>query len=142
VEFCGEHMCIGGCNSQVQETPYTGGHFWSNFELADFRFFRGKEYTAYFDHLDHAGGFFYERWGDAPVHSLAVGLLLQSDEVHYFGDIGYRHAERTMCPKVKSGCSLKCNCKLEEVGHNSIDSWYRFSGLSKDKFVKKKGSGK
>jgi Glycolipid 2-alpha-mannosyltransferase len=36
---------------------------------------------AYFDYLDHTGGFFYERWGDAPVHSLAAVMLLNATEV-------------------------------------------------------------
>lgn len=59
-------------------------HFWSNFELADFSFFRSKKYQDYFEYLDRAGGFFYERWGDAPVHSLAVGIFLKPEQVHYF----------------------------------------------------------
>ena len=46
---------------------------------------------AYFEHLDQNGGFFYERWGDAPVHSLAVLMFLNASEVHHFSDIGYRH---------------------------------------------------
>jgi hypothetical protein len=52
------------------------------------RWFRSKEYNDYFEHLDKAGGFFYERWGDAPVHSLAVGMFLNKSEIHYFADIG------------------------------------------------------
>lgn len=36
-------------------------HFWSNFEIGDLNFLRGPEYSAYFDYLDKAGGFFYER---------------------------------------------------------------------------------
>lgn len=36
---------------------------------------------AYFEHLDHSGGFFYERWGDAPVHSLAAAMFLNASEV-------------------------------------------------------------
>ena len=27
------------------------------------------------------GGFYFERWGDAPVHSLAAAMLLNSSEV-------------------------------------------------------------
>jgi alpha 1,2-mannosyltransferase len=42
-------------------------HYWSNFEIADLRWFRSPEYIAYFDYLDKVGGFYYERWGDAPV---------------------------------------------------------------------------
>lgn len=66
---------------------YNGIHFWSNFEIADFRFFRSPEYTNLFTHLDQAGGFFYERWGDAPIHTLAVAALLEKKQVHYFGGI-------------------------------------------------------
>lgn len=70
-------------------------------------FFRSEAYSEYFNHLDRAGGFSYERWGgelgwtlflrngiadvlsadprtDAPVHSLAVSLFLRPDEVHWF----------------------------------------------------------
>lgn len=36
-------------------------HFWSNFEIGSLEFLRSKEYLAYFDFLDKAGGFFYER---------------------------------------------------------------------------------
>ncbi|KAI9682427.1 MAG: hypothetical protein M1829_000219 [Trizodia sp. TS-e1964] len=54
---------------------YSTCHFWSNFEIADMDFWRSPAYEAYFNHLDRAGGFFYERWGDAPVHSIALGLF-------------------------------------------------------------------
>ena len=42
-------------------------HFWSNFEIASLDFWRGEAYIKYFEALDRAGGFYYERWGDAPV---------------------------------------------------------------------------
>lgn len=63
---------------------YSTCHFWSNFEIGDLDFFRGEKYEAYFQHLDRAGGFFYERWGDAPVHSLGVGLFADSNNVHWY----------------------------------------------------------
>lgn len=107
---CGVSSCIGGC-SRHPANEYTGDHFWSNFEIADFSFFRSKQYQAYFDFLDKAGGFFYERWGDAPVHSLAVGMFLRLDQVHYFQDIGYKHSNLEHCPLIPDGCDLKCNCE-------------------------------
>lgn len=64
-------------------------HFWSNFEIASLDFFRGEAYEAFFEYLDKTGGFFYERWGDAPVHSIAVNILLERNEIHFFEDIGY-----------------------------------------------------
>jgi len=36
-------------------------HFWSNFEIADMDWYRGKEYREYFDMLDRDGGFYFER---------------------------------------------------------------------------------
>ena len=73
-------------------------HFWSNFEIANLNLWRSPAYRQYFDYLDHAGGFFYERWGDAPVHSIAAALLLPKDKLHYFSDIGYYHVPYDNCP--------------------------------------------
>ncbi|CCE66257.1 hypothetical protein TPHA_0P00990 [Tetrapisispora phaffii CBS 4417] len=77
---------------------YNNCHFWSNFEIGDLNFWRGEAYSAYFDHLDKAGGFFYERWGDAPVHSIAAALLLDRNEIHHFNDLGYFHNPFHQCP--------------------------------------------
>lgn len=63
---------------------YSTCHFWSNFEIADMTFWRSKAYEDYFNHLDRAGGFFYERWGDAPVHSIALGLLEDKSRIHWW----------------------------------------------------------
>lgn len=57
---------------------YNRCHFWSNFEIGmftealrslllirysgDLNFWRGEAYTKFFEHLDKAGGFYYERW--------------------------------------------------------------------------------
>ncbi|KAK4057254.1 hypothetical protein OIO90_001751 [Microbotryomycetes sp. JL221] len=86
---------------------YSRCHFWSNFEIGDLSFFRSQAYQSYFDHLDQAGGFMYERWGDAPVHSIAASLFLSKDEIHWFGGagrqpgygIGYWHNPFGHCPK-------------------------------------------
>lgn len=72
-------------------------HFWSNFEIADMDFFRSPQYRDMFRFLDENGGFYYERWGDAPVHSLAAALLLRPEQVHHFSDFGYRHADFQYC---------------------------------------------
>ncbi|EHY66569.1 glycosyltransferase family 15 protein [Nematocida ausubeli] len=97
-------------------TRYNMCHFWSNFEIADFSFFRSKKYKAFFEFLDRSGGFFYERWGDAPVHSIAASLFLNKDEIHYFEDIGYTHPPFTHCPRVslqKSPCSCNVSTSVD-----------------------------
>ncbi|KAJ7685947.1 glycosyl transferase [Mycena rosella] len=78
---------------------YNRCHFWSNFEIASLDFWRGAAYTDFFAHLDAAGGFYYERWGDAPVHSIAAALLLRKDQIHLFEDIGYQHDDWSHCPR-------------------------------------------
>ncbi|KAI0862398.1 nucleotide-diphospho-sugar transferase [Xylaria cubensis] len=77
---------------------YNMCHFWSNFEIARLSWFRSKEYEDFFQMMDHSGGFWMERWGDAPIHSLAAGVLLAPRDIHYFRDFGYRHTTIQHCP--------------------------------------------
>lgn len=90
---------------------YNMCHFWSNFEIADLDFWRGEAYSAFFQYLDTQGGFYYERWGDAPVHSIAAALFLRKDQIHFFEDIGYEHSPHTHCPKNPEVWARKqCSC--------------------------------
>ncbi|KAI9477013.1 nucleotide-diphospho-sugar transferase [Coemansia mojavensis] len=103
VQFVSEHPEFIAHDSLWQwmvdeQGRYNGCHFWSNFEIVDLSFYRSKEYQMFFEHLDKAGGFFYERWGDAPVHSIAASLFLNASQVHYFSDIGYFHPSVLTCP--------------------------------------------
>lgn len=76
------------------------------------RFFRSKVYQDYFKYLDKSGGFFYERWGDAPVHSIAATFFLSRSQVHFFDDIGYRHSPYIRCPQdEQSHLSGRCSCE-------------------------------
>ncbi|KAK4665984.1 hypothetical protein QC763_407840 [Podospora pseudopauciseta] len=102
-------------------------HYWSNFEIASLDFFRSNAYQDLFERLDERGGFYEERvstltpffrlgknlmlimrkqWGDAPVHSLALAMLLDSHKVHHFEDIGYRHDWYFQCPANAPGGQL------------------------------------
>lgn len=93
---------------------YNRCHFWSNFEVADLDFWRGEAYSKFFDYLDKEGGFFYERWGDAPVHSVAAALFLEKSEVYHFDVIGYYHNPIGVCPTRKEDrVKNKCTCKPE-----------------------------
>ena len=51
------------------------------------------------------------RWGDAPVHSIAVALMLKQSEVHFFYDIGYFHNPWWHCPSEPDWLPAeKCSC--------------------------------
>ncbi|KAI8880642.1 glycosyltransferase family 15 protein [Backusella circina FSU 941] len=103
---------ILGFVSEDRGWNYNLCHFWSNFEIASIKFMRSEAYQSYFKFLDKAGGFFYERWGDAPVHSIAVSLMLGKNDVHWFYDIGYKHDFFEHCPTEPSWLTNgKCYCE-------------------------------
>jgi mannosyltransferase len=45
----------------MEGEDYNMCHFWSNFEIARFDFYRSKQYTDFFEMLDRSGGFWTER---------------------------------------------------------------------------------
>lgn len=83
---------------QIDNEVYNLFHFWSNFEIARVDVWNNEIYESYFKHLEKIKGFYKERWGDAPVHSIALGFLLDLNEIHYFRDIGYKHSTISHCP--------------------------------------------
>ncbi|KAI4098198.1 MAG: hypothetical protein L6R37_006623 [Teloschistes peruensis] len=113
---------------------YSTCHFWSNFEIADMEFWRSKAYSDYFDHLDRSGGFFYERWGDAPVHSIALGLFEDKSKIHWFRDIGYQHIPYFNCPNIPGQCS-GCRTGLFTDGEDFLykedcrPNWFKYVGM-------------
>lgn len=94
-------------------------HFWSNFEIADMDFFRSQEYRDFFQFLDEDGGFYYERWGDAPIHSLAAALLLRPDQVHHFSDFGYVHKPFQYCTHAPLPEALKRGSLVPDMSHRN-----------------------
>lgn len=67
---------------------------------------RSLGYREYYNFIEDSQGFWRHRWGDSPgilfsiepilitlfpVHSLAVGIFLESQRVHRFEDILYKH---------------------------------------------------
>ncbi|GAA97603.1 glycosyltransferase family 15 protein [Mixia osmundae IAM 14324] len=99
---------------------YNRCHFWTNFEIGDLRFFRSVSYQNFFKALDDTGHFYTERWGDAPVRTLALALLAGREKVHYFEDFAYNHDFFTHCPRPKNlGCN--CSCPPESSAHWDID---------------------
>ncbi|ODQ66339.1 glycosyl transferase [Nadsonia fulvescens var. elongata DSM 6958] len=108
-------------------------HFWSNFEIGKLDLWRGEAYSKYFDHLDKAGGFFYERWGDAPVHSIGASLFLPKDAIHYFADVGYFHNPFSNCPTDKTVREAnKCTCDPRKNfawhGYSCTPRYYKVKG--------------
>lgn len=97
--------------SDDEGSGFNGCHFWSNFEAGSLNFYRSKAFRDFFNYLDQKGGFFYERWGDAPVHSIAAALMLNKKQVHFFDGIGYHHPDFLSCPpEEKIRLQNRCSC--------------------------------
>ncbi|KAK3687810.1 nucleotide-diphospho-sugar transferase [Podospora appendiculata] len=134
-EHIEENNSMGFLSDDGGET-YNRCHFWSNFEIGSLKWLRSQAYTDYFESLDQDGGFFYERWGDAPVHSIAAALMLKKEEIHFFNDIAYYHVPFTHCPTGdKTRADLKCHCNPKDnfdwKGYSCTSKYFDVNGLAK-----------
>jgi len=123
---------------------YNHCHMWSNFEVGNLNWLRSKAYLDFFEALDQDGGFFYERWGDAPVHSIAASLLLKKDEIHFFNDIAYYHVPFTHCPTgEQTRLDLKCHCNPKEnfdwKGYSCTSRFFEINGMEKPEGFESQG---
>ncbi|KAJ4488223.1 nucleotide-diphospho-sugar transferase [Lentinula aciculospora] len=84
----GIEKALGG---EAGSKEWTKMCMYNNFEISHRSIWESEIYTAFFKHLDRAGGFFYERWGDSPVHSFGIAMALRKDQVMQFRDMGYQH---------------------------------------------------
>lgn len=117
---------------KTKENEYNMCHFWSNFEIASFKYLRSEEYLKYFDYLDKSGGFFYERWGDAPIHTIALSMLYPKEKVHFFNDIGYIHSGFQNCPSFDQlsnncACPSGLNNFANLYSNECLDTWYKIN---------------
>lgn len=99
----------------TNSSSYNNCQFFSNFEIGSLSYWRSSQHQAYFDYLDKAGGFYYERWGDAPVHTLSIAMFMPKEEIWFFRDMGYQHNINTHCPPKRSQF---CECETTGLDEN------------------------
>ena len=96
--------------------------FYNNFEVAAFSLFRSQAYLNFFSYLDRKGGFYYERWGDAPVHTYFVTHMLDRSKVHLFKNVPYGHYDYTNHHTWDKQCRYPqfsdCTLKWLNAGYN------------------------
>lgn len=115
---------------------YNQCHFWSNFEIVNLNFYRSLQYQLYVEYLDKTGIFFYERAGDAPIHSIAAALFLPQSSVKFFDTIAYHHPPYTHCP-IDDAVYLKSKCDCDQNSDFTFESYscgiqyYDATGLKK-----------
>lgn len=100
---------------QAHAHDYNNCQFFSNFEIGSLDFFRGAANKEYFNWLDRGGGFFYERYGDAPIHTLSVAMFAPKRSTWFFRDIGYQHDMNRHCPPGKPDT---CDCEPTPLDEN------------------------
>jgi len=107
-----EYAKLKGLDTRLDELEtlfggYDRCHYWNNFEILDLRFFRSQQYLDFFDYLDQASGFYFYRWGDALVRTLAIHLLLEKDDVTRISWISYAHDAH--CVRKECSQDYPCN---------------------------------
>ena len=95
---------------------YNTCQFFSNFEIGSLNFFRSAGPEAYVHHLDNEAGFFTERFGDAPIHTLSLALFAGRDKIHFFRDVGYQHDIARHCPGPE--VNERCDCAETKMDEN------------------------
>ncbi|KAJ9644698.1 alpha 1,2-mannosyltransferase 2.4.1 [Coniosporium apollinis] len=148
IEKFPQHIAQGNSMAFLSDDDgktYNHCHFWSNFEIGNLNWLRSDAYLDFFNHLDQAGGFFYERWGDAPVHSIAAGLMLKKDEIHFFNDIAYYHVPFTHCPTgEKTRLDNKCHCNPKDNfdwnGYSCTARYFEINNMQKPEGYEKEHS--
>jgi alpha 1,2-mannosyltransferase len=97
------------------DAEYNNCQFFSNFEIGSLNFWRGEANEKYFKWLDGSGGFYYERFGDAPVHTLSASIFLPKSQIWFFRDIGYQHNINHHCPPLSQD---RCSCEPTSIDEN------------------------
>lgn len=102
--------------------------------IAALDFWRSEAYTKYFDHLDHVGGFYYERWDRKPIQTIATSLFLNKDRVHFFDDIGVYSLPFQQCPRDQDfRRKNRCICNPEDdftwKGYSTVSDYYKAKGI-------------
>ena len=65
--------------------------YYNNFEVSATKLWYSTEYKEYINMIDRAGGIYYNRWGDAPIKSIAVSMFVPENKTHCFCDVKYKH---------------------------------------------------
>ena len=67
-----------------------------------------------------------QRWGDAPVHSIAAALFAKKEQIHFWDEIGYEHNPYTHCPQKEEAWKRgKCSCSQQKsFGEDPSMNWW------------------
>jgi hypothetical protein len=97
------HHCLKA-SAAVRQTQTAGNGRYSlaivytNFEIANVSIFRDHPLVrAWLHTTDRNGGIYRYRWGDAPIHTLAVTQFLERNQIVRLRYFGYMHRREYVC---------------------------------------------
>eukprot|EP01064_Diplonema_japonicum_P009574 TRINITY_DN1704_c3_g1_i1.p1 TRINITY_DN1704_c3_g1~~TRINITY_DN1704_c3_g1_i1.p1 ORF type:complete len:371 (+),score=34.01 TRINITY_DN1704_c3_g1_i1:60-1172(+) len=110
-----EKLVTHRLNSRLTDFSLKKGSFWgpmyyNNFELGTFALKNHPIYKSFFTYIDshEPYGIFRYRWGDAPLHTLAVTAILEQDQYCNFTrkEFPYQHNpdKKDLKPLDNAGC--------------------------------------
>ena len=70
--------------------------FYNNFEISHMSLWRNPLWLQFADYIDQSFGIYLHRWGDAPLRTIGVGMMISKSQLHSFSDIGYSHSPFVM----------------------------------------------
>ena len=86
---------------QTQTTLFGGYSFaiiFTNFAIANVSIFRDHPMIrTWLKSVDRNGGIYRHRWGDAPLHTLAITQFLTRNDIVRFRYFGYMHRQEYVC---------------------------------------------
>ncbi|RCH83058.1 hypothetical protein CU097_002976 [Rhizopus azygosporus] len=85
----------------------------TSFEIVNLSFLRSEEYRTLFYYLDLVGGFFYERWTDSAVRTIATALFLNRQDIHFFNDVAFTFNDKAHCP-LDFTLLERCSCDYKD----------------------------
>ncbi|VDB83029.1 unnamed protein product [Peniophora sp. CBMAI 1063] len=106
---------VAPVRGKTKQREYNHCSYRSSPSIIDLFFFRSPTYEAFFAHLDHTGGFYYEHWPSSSIHTLALSLFASKDATHWFEGMGYKSSlgpmGRQYCPRDDYEWEAgKCSC--------------------------------
>jgi alpha 1,2-mannosyltransferase len=107
------HHCLKPSTAVRQtQTSVSGGYslaiIFTNFAIANVSLFRDHLLMqAWLQAVDLNGGIYRHRWGDAPVHTLALTQFMKQDQIIRFRYFGYMHRREYVCASGIEGSRCK-----------------------------------
>ncbi|GAA5865611.1 hypothetical protein JCM8547_007663 [Rhodosporidiobolus lusitaniae] len=106
---------------QNEQGGYNLRMYYNNFEIVHRSFLESEAYQSYTSYLDHAKGFYTERWGDAPVRTIGLSYLVPSHKIHSFSNLtGYHHDT----PPFECPSEPWCYCNPHKSRQNAFSEWW------------------